>query len=577
MRGPAGRHPPTEGFVPDHRLSTPTPVDSLKFNVGGGGIRRDSEGIFSGSRPSSCYSAGVNHRRSASAVVIKNRSNQSHAISAINSYLSERSFPISFKLKSLPSSKDINDTLKFVLTRLDYLPSNKMEDDLLIVLKYLNCPIKISKSALKSPGTDHVFPTVLAILHWLLQIAMYNEHLVNSTQSQPISGDSLFYYTLNTYMDCLRGYDDENIMEKLQQEKSFLEENIKMKLEDVKDLEAKLEAIKSGPSLRESKEEEQGMLEKDMKKFNELIQQLQTHVVAMEKLMEEKEKELGIKTEERIRMREENEEMKKKVEEQGMNMREAERLKRELQSVERDIREAEIERNKWEEKYWDLDAAMGTKLKELEALQIECNQTIQRLKLGNDFQYDLNAKGLTPVEVLGMDYKSTLKPALKSASDDVKRSSMENLESLISLQQSSRDINSKIDAKRNRIVVLQSRIEEVETRINLIKKETQDYTSQCAMEARKLVEKFEVDSHKVDVVEKEARELVKSSKVKLKETMMQNEEEIEMCGDELLTLIDSVSKCKEFMVSKISKMKNEISETGVDIAQVHKASLKTCL
>ena len=213
MRGPTGRHPSTEGFVPDHRLSTPTPVDPLKFNVGGGGTRRDSEGVFSGSRPSSCYS-GVNHRRSASAVVIKTRSNQSHAISAINSYLSEHSFPISFKLKSLPTSKDINDTLKFVLTRLDYLPSNKMEDDLLMVLKYLNCPIKISKSALKSPGTDHVFPTVLAILHWLLQIAMYNEHLVNSTQSQSISGDSLFYYTLNTYMDCLRGYDDENIMEK---------------------------------------------------------------------------------------------------------------------------------------------------------------------------------------------------------------------------------------------------------------------------------------------------------------------------------------------------------------------------
>lgn len=48
----------------------------------------------------------------------------------------------------------------------------------------------------------------------------------------------------------------------------------------------------------------------------------------------------------------------------------------------------------------------------------------------------------------------------------------------------------------------------METRINLIKKETQDYTSQCAMEARKLVEKFKAESYKVDVVEKEARELV---------------------------------------------------------------------
>lgn len=317
------------------------------------------------------------------------------------------------------------------------------------------------------------------------------------------------------------------------------------------------------------------MLEKDIKKFNELIEQLQTHVVSVEKLLEEKEKELGTKIEERVRMCEENEELKKKVEEQAMNMRDAERMKRELQSVERDIGEAEIERNKWEEKCWDLNAVMGTNLKELEALQIECNQTMRRLKLGNDFQYELNDKGLTPAEVLGMDYKSTLKPALKSASDDVKTSSMENLESLISLQQLSRDINAKIDAKRNRIAVLQSRIEEVENQLNLIKKETQEHTSRCAMEAQKLIESFEAESHKVDVVEKEALELAQNSKAKLQETMKRNEEEIQKCAHELLASIDSISKYKESMLSTISQIKNQVSETALAIAHIHKASLTT--
>ncbi|CAH1445167.1 unnamed protein product [Lactuca virosa] len=581
MRGPAGRRPPTERFVGDHRITTPTSVDPRQFNVGVGGTRRDSDGSFCSSRPSSCYSAGVNHHRPASAVVVNDRSYQSLAVSTINSYLSACSFPIFFKLKPLPSGKDITETLKFILTRLEYPPGNKIEDDLFVVLKWLNCPIKMNKSALKSPGTPHMFPTVLAVLHWLVQIAMYNEHLANSTQSQSISGDSMFIYTLNTYLLYIRGDDDameredENFMEKLHQEKISLEENIKVKSGDVKDLEAKLEAMKSGPSLRESKEEEQGMLEKDIKKFNELIEQLQTHVVSVEKLLEEKEKELGTKIEERVRMCEENEELKKKVEEQAMNMRDAERMKRELQSVERDIGEAEIERNKWEEKCWDLNAVMGTNLKELEALQIECNQTMRRLKLGNDFQYELNDKGLTPAEVLGMDYKSTLKPALKSASDDVKKSSMENLESLISLQQLSRDINAKIDAKRNRIAVLQSRIEEVENQLNLIKKETQEHTSRCAMEAQKLIESFEAESHKVDVVEKEALELAQNSKAKLQETMKRNEEEIQKCAHELLASIDSISKYKESMLSTISQIKNQVSETALAIAHIHKASLTT--
>lgn len=60
-----------------------------------------------------------------------------------------------------------------------------------------------------------------------------------------------------------------------------------------------------------------------------------------------------------------------------------------------------------------------------------------------------------------MDYKSTLRPILSSFSEEVKRTSMENLESLMSLQKLSRDIAAKIDAKRDRIAMLQSRIDEV--------------------------------------------------------------------------------------------------------------------
>nr|GEY94378.1 kinetochore protein NDC80 [Tanacetum cinerariifolium] len=135
--------------------------------------------------------------------------------------------------------------------------------------------------------------------------------------------------------------------------------------------------MRSGPSLREVKEEEKSLLEKDVNKFNDLIEQLRDHEARVEKQMEEKEKQLRAKVEERSMISAENEELKRKVEEQGFNMRDAERMKRELQAVERDIGEAEIERNKWEEKSWDLNAVIGTKWKELEALQHECNQAIR--------------------------------------------------------------------------------------------------------------------------------------------------------------------------------------------------------
>ena len=57
------------------------------------------------------------------------------------------------------------------------------------------------------------------------------------------------------------------------------------------------------------------------------------------------------------------------------------------------------------------------------------------------------AKGSSPAEVLGIDYKSMLKPALDSFGDDINKSSMSKLEELISLQQQSVENAAKIEAK----------------------------------------------------------------------------------------------------------------------------------
>ncbi|PWA56269.1 Kinetochore protein Ndc80 [Artemisia annua] len=373
------------------------------------------------------------HRHNNKDQLITERSYQT----TINNYLSFNKFPISLKLKPLPSNKDISESLKFVLLRLEYPLSNKLEEDLFLVLRFFNCPVKFNKSALKAPGTPHSFPSVLAVMHWLVQTALYNEHVVNSTNV--ISNDSMFNYSLTSYLHYIAGDDDA-----VDREDAAFTEKFEVELNTVKEkINVKAES-KGG----------------DLKKFNDLIEQLKDHEARAEKQMEEKEKALGVKVEERSRICAENEELKKKVEEQGFNMRDAERMKRELQAVERDIGEAEVERNKWEEKCWDLNVVIGTKWKELEALQIECNQAIRRLKLGTGFQYELNAKGLTPVEVLG-DYKSAFKPILNSSIEEVKRTKLDNLESKVHLQQVSSDISAKIEAKENRIAILQSQIDQV--------------------------------------------------------------------------------------------------------------------
>lgn len=539
-------------------------------------MSRDSDTSFCSSRPSS---SSVGMGRSNSNVPINDRSYQVSAIRTINAYLSSHhTANPNLSLKHpLPSAKDVTDTLHFLLTRLHF-PAPKLEQDLPVVLKQLNCPIKLNKSALRAPGTPHAWPSLLAVIHWLVQIAMYNDHLSLTTTSF-LNYNATLNYALESYLHFIRGDDesvdalDREFSEKLEEERESADQNVKSLGQEILSLEGKVESLRLEPSAKEVLEKEKCVLEEDERKFNSLIEQLTGAIAMVDKSLEEKEKEVDAKVLENKKILEENEELKKMVESQTFNARDAERMKRELQAVERDIAEAEIARNAWEEKSWDLDATLGHKLKDLEALSIECNQAMRRLKLGNTFQYTLNAKGSTPAEVLGIDYKSTLKPLLDSFSDDIKKSSMVKLEELISLQQESVDLAAKIEAKRNRIALLQTHIDEVEAQLDLLKKDTQDFTSRCAAEAKKMADDVEAEARHLDNVEKEAADMLQNSQLKFQEAVRQNEEEIQLCACELFQLVDSVSKYKEFMATRITEMKTDLSETAGTIADAYKGQL----
>jgi len=84
-----------------------------------------------------------------------------------------------------------------------------------------------------------------------------------------------------------------------------------------------------------------------------------------------------------------------------------------------------------------------------------------RLKIGNGIQYVLNCKGTTPAEIMGIDHKIMLKPALRSYADEIKKSSMEKLEECISFQQKSAENAARLEGKRNQLAAVQLRIDEV--------------------------------------------------------------------------------------------------------------------
>ncbi|XP_050214817.1 kinetochore protein NDC80 homolog [Mercurialis annua] len=559
---------PKRGRPTDSLIPQPTPDHHRQFTS------RDSDASFASSRPST-----IGATRFSAAELYTDRAQQNTAVRAINSYLSSHSSSHALRTHPISSAKEITDTLQFLLHQLDF-PVTKLEDDFFIILKSLNCPFKVNKSTLRAPNTPHNWPACLALIHWLVQICLYTEY--SSVNSRGfVQSNSMFVYFLDTYLNFLQGDDDaveaidREYFEKLENERDIVADNVRVLESTFRELEAKSEGLKVGPTEKEKLESLRNALEEDVGKFNAMMAELNSRNEALNRVLEEKRTESEVKVEEKKRIDSENEELKKRVDEQSINSRDAERMKRELQAVERDIGEAEGARNSWEEKTWDLDAEIGHKIKELETLAMDANQAIRRLKLG--FQYMLNTKGSTPAEVMGVDYRSVVKPGLASFADDVRKSSMEKMEGLISLQRESSELTARVEAKNKRLAALQSRIDDVEAQLILLRNETEEFTNRCAVEAQKLSQDVQMEAHNLDVLEREAADFLKAGEVKLQEAMKETDEEIQIWAHELFAVVDTVSKYKEHMVSKISDMKSKLSETAVAVSDIYKLSLASQL
>lgn len=215
---------------------------------------------------------------------------------------------------------------------------------------------------------------------------MYDDHLSRNslvldtfTASEGMNG-----YALESYMHFIHGEDDlveeldRQFSEKLDSERQNVAETLKGLQTTAKELEAKVEGLRTGPTEREALEQQKTVLEEDVNKFHAMIGELNARVGALNKGLEEKEKEFQAKEVERSKISEENAELKKRVELQTFNSRDVERMRRELVAVERDIEESQRVRNSWEDKCWDADTKIRDKFTELHALAIECNQAIRR-------------------------------------------------------------------------------------------------------------------------------------------------------------------------------------------------------
>ncbi|KAG6537075.1 kinetochore protein NDC80 homolog [Zingiber officinale] len=542
---------------------------------GGGGrgrglaVARDSDASLGSSRPSS---VGGRPASAAPSALLTDRPAQAAALQSVNAFLASHSAPVTLK-PPLPAARDITEALHFMLGCLDY-PLHDLGEDLPSLLHHLHCPLKLNRSALKAPGTPHAWPHVLSVLHWLVQFVLVTEPTTASSSPQTDQHDEFLFFVSRSYSHFITGEDDavedldEEYLGKAQHQAADTAAAMEAREREAEDLKAKLQTCLAEPSKKVALEREKGMLVEDVKKFQAVVDTWGGKVAAMEASMQEWEKEHEAKEKESDRLCKENEELQRRIDTQVVNVRDMDRMKREMQRVERDISDVESGRNELEEKTWELEATISRKLDEIELILEQSNQAVRELKLGTDFQYVLNVKGSSPAEVIAVNYKATLKPALNALAEETKKISVSKLEESTTLQEQSRKDAKMLADKRSNLASLHSKIDEADTRMILLKNEIEEHAAKCSAKSEKMREEFTKEEHQLIMVEKEAEELLKKSEKELQVATKEADEETQMCASELLTLIDDVSEYKEFMESSISEMKTELSETADFLASL---------
>ncbi|KAI0514014.1 hypothetical protein KFK09_010047 [Dendrobium nobile] len=565
---------PASGDISRPSSSPMQPLLDYSSSIISAGSRRDSDvSSLCSSLPSSVTGRPIYSTASTP-------SERASYLRAVNSYLASLSPPVHLK-PPLPPARDITDAIRGLFARIDF--DNSISDltrDLPPLLVALRCPVKLSKSALKAPSTPHAWPSVLSVLHWLVQLALVADHLASSPSSPKVSDYDINRYITRAYSLFLAGDDctiaelDAEYLDRLKRHAASAVKDVEALEVEVAQYEAKLRDLAAAPSRLEALEAERAALLEDVNKFQNVVDKFSGMIEEKREKLAERERELETREMEKRRLDEENEGLRQRIRGQSLSTRDVERMTRELQAVERDIAEGESRRNEMEEKAWMLNSELERKFREIETLAEQCNQAIRKLKIGNNFQYVINAKASSAAAVIGTDYKTMLKPALSSLMEEANKSKVSKVEELINLQKQSLENDMMLDGKRAYCTAIQTKINEVENQIDLLKKEIEDHALTCSSEIEKIKEELTSKEDQVKIMERDVQELLMESEEKLKKTFIESTEETKNCAHELYTLIDSVSQYKEFMGSTIAGIREEIRGIAEEVKQAFDASIK---
>ncbi|KAJ8908493.1 hypothetical protein NDN08_005202 [Rhodosorus marinus] len=415
---------------------------------------------------------------------LQDKSSMASSVRNLICYLSEHGFDhaISPKLLSNPTSKDFQHILIFLLRQIDpsYSFQTRLEDDVRAVYKQLGYPFPISKSSLHAVGSPHTWPALLGALTWLLELLTYDEAASNKQlESEELDaeaqGNRIFFdYLERTYDSFLGGDDnfeelDQELAESFEVKNQLVREEIESFEEENARLEEQVAKIRVSESPLVALRAREKDLEANLDKFRKLIEELENYRMKTTARVQEKKEEVLSREKDLTQNDADIEKLKVTIAQQESDAVDVQRIERDRSALRSATDRLGEQRGQVESAQLEAENTVVNWTQRVESSLSQYRELADKLKIvpataenanGVTFTANLtrNASAVRPEDLLSVDMKNVVRPALLELKEAFIKSIFETQEEALALQD-------KIDVLEEKVMVNKDESQLLETRL----------------------------------------------------------------------------------------------------------------
>ncbi|MCO5598145.1 hypothetical protein L7F22_052237 [Adiantum nelumboides] len=490
-------------------------------------------------------------------------------------------FPISPKL--LPTGKDIHNMIEFLFHQIDpHFRLIRLEDDVPFFFRVISYPFQISKSALYAAGSPHSWPNLLAALVWLVDVLICQEYVAeNKLQEEHVFDYDNF--VAQSYRYFLLGDDDacaaldENIQKQYVDETEALQRKAEQIAQQIMELDSKLQGLKSEPCPVEALETKKSLLVTDVGKFHALIQNLNGLKSGLEKRVEQHDQQIKSKEAESETLITEIQYLAKRVAQQTVSYEDYEKMTRDRQRIEEDLQSAIAWRKEKEKESWDSEVLWAKKFKNIEIHALDNKKILKRLKLpnqdiaaGGSFEMQLNSRGETADDLLGINIKKHIRPYLVALQEETEKNERGKWNESTELLKENTGLEDALREKQGFNSQVEGRTKELEAG----SKKKQETLESLQSEIRKILTHCEEDEKRVISIECESAEGLQRTNKESEQQEVAVEQELQQEAAQVVALMEAESSLMEQIDARGNVVKARLADLKEMVSNNYARKLK---